>query len=340
MKKLILATIMSLMALSTHADEIILQNGSIIKGKISKIFQDKLIITTDFSPEITVNFKKIKSFSTDKEQSVKLSDGQQFNGKIAYDGKAISVKGGIAKTTVDAKHFAMLWKKGEKAPDYKAPFKKHWVNTAAIDINKKEGNTDELNLSVQASATLKGEKDSLKLYTKIKRAESDGDKTSDERIAGVDYEYRFTKKNAWYLRLELEKDEFENLDLRTTVAAGYGRYFFDDKVKTLRGRVGTLFRSETYSNDENEETVGLDFGLNYTYLIKDFGNWYTNLTWAPSVEDFGNYRLNHESGLSLPVGSKDRWTVKFGIHHDYNSKPADDLKKVDTTYFSRLELKF
>ena len=339
-KNILLGTALFCASISTQADEIQLKNGSVIKGKVLKIFKDKLLVQTDFSPNIEVDFSKVDSFSTDEEHSVKLSDGQQLNGKIVYAEKEMSVKGSITKTTVESQHLAMLWEKGEKAPDYVAPFKREWSHAVALDVNKKEGNTDESNFALQASSTLKGEKDTLKLYGKYKRAETEGEKSSDERIVGADYEYKFAAKDAWYLRFEFEKDEFESLDLRSTVAAGYSRYFLEDDQKTLRGRVGTLYRFESFDDDTNEETVGLDFGLNFTYLITDFGKWYTDLTWTPSVEDFGDYRLNHESGLSLPVGSADRWKFKLGIDHDYNSRPATGREKLDTTYFSRLELNF
>lgn len=340
MFKHFLITAFILLSYSSFADEIHLENGSIIKGKVIKIFQDKLLVETDFSPNIELNFAKVKSFTTDEEHSIKLSDGQKLNGKISYAKNEISVKGSITKTTVDTKHFAMLWKKDEKAPDYKAPFKKEWKNTASLDFNKREGNTDEMDLAFKASATLQGEKDKLKFYGEYKRSEKEGEKSADEKIAGVDYEYSYTSDDSWYVRTELEKDEFENLDLRTTVAAGYGHYFYKEKKITLRNRLGLLYRHESYSTDEDDETIGLDLGLQFKYLFTDFGNWYTNLTLAPSIEDLSDYRLKHESGLALPVGGADKWTLKLGVDHEYNSEPAGDNKELDTTYFSRLELNF
>ena len=340
MQQKIIAIIFALTALSTMADEVILKNGSIIKGKVIKVYLEKLIVETDFSPNIELDFDKVVSFTTDEEHSIKLSDGQILNGKISYQEKQISVQGEITQTNVESKHLAMLWDKGERAPDYVAPFEEKWSTTGALDFNKSEGNTDESNLAVHLNVTKEGENDTLQFYGKYKRSETDGEKTDDERIVGTDYEYRYSEHNSWYVRSEFEEDEFEDLELRSTIAAGFGHYFYKEEKITLRNRLGLFYRNESYENSDDEETVGLDIGLHFKYLFVDFGNWYTDISFTPSIEDFADYRLDHESGLSLPVGSGDRWSIKLGVSHEYNSEPADDTEDLDTTYFSRLELKF
>ena len=87
------------------------------------------------------------------------------------------------------------------------------------------------------------------------------------------------------------------------------------------------------------ETYGVDFGLNLTYTRPKQLEWYTNLTWTPSLEDFTQYRLTHESALSVPLGLS-HWNFKLGVRQEYNTEATVNAATLDNTYFSRLELSF
>ncbi len=58
------------------------------------------------------------------------------------------------------------------------------------------------------------------------------------------------------------------------------------------------------------------------------------LTFTPSIEDFADYLLTQNSWLDLPLGSFKLWKVRLGLRNDYNSMPAGDREKLDTTYYS------
>jgi hypothetical protein len=78
-------------------------------------------------------------------------------------------------------------------------------------------------------ATLEGPNDRLQFYLGWQYAEAEqlvgGEeemiRSTDEVIGGVSYTNFFTKEYGWYVREELERDQFENIDFRSTTAAGF-----------------------------------------------------------------------------------------------------------------------
>jgi hypothetical protein len=65
-----------------------------------------------------------------------------------------------------------------------------------------------------------------------------------------------------------------------------------------------------------------------------------SLGYAPAIDDFGNYLLTHDTSFVMPVGLTQHWTLRLGVDNDYNSEPAPDRDKLDTTHYARLLLKF
>ena len=87
---------------------------------------------------------------------------------------------------------------------------------------------------------------------------------------------------------------------------------------------------------ESVNSAGLDFGLEHK-LELDNSRLVNRLTFVPTFEDFGVYRLTHESFYEMPLLNT-QWKLRLGVSNDYNSEPGKNIDKLDTTYFTRLVL--
>ena len=106
--------------------------------------------------------------------------------------------------------------------------------------------------------------------------------------------------------------------------------------QSLVVRSGVGYRYTSFSNgNENESSPTLDFGLAHTYKYKDAFSMENDISYVPSFDDFGNYRVVHDSGIEIPVGSGDQWKIRMGVKNEYHSQPAVE-KKLDTTYYTRM----
>ncbi|MDX1475857.1 MAG: DUF481 domain-containing protein, partial [Reinekea sp.] len=70
---------------ATLADEVILNDGSILKGSIKQITDGKLVMDTAFADEVTVDFSKVSELSTDQKYMIQLDSSDRLVGQITRD---------------------------------------------------------------------------------------------------------------------------------------------------------------------------------------------------------------------------------------------------------------
>ena len=71
-------------ALSTasFADEVVLNDGSILKGSIKQIANNQLVMDTAFADEVTIDFSKVSELSTDQKYMIQLDSSDRLVGQI------------------------------------------------------------------------------------------------------------------------------------------------------------------------------------------------------------------------------------------------------------------
>ncbi len=319
-------------------DVVVLDNSSKIIGKIEKVVGGEILIKTDFAGTLNIKIERVISLSSDTPLLVSFPNGNRLYGNIEYKKDKTLINTPDGRLIVEQGGFLAAWLKD--ASDPLAPERRKWSYEAGFDIAGKTGNSKRVSTGGRVKAKLQGPKDQLLFYLRGSYAKEDGDKTDDEIIGGIDFESRFDEKHSWYARIELENDDMEELDLRTTAALGYGYYFFDKANHVLRGRAGFMYRHESYSIVDSESTAGLDFGLYHMYKFDEWCKVVTKITYTPSLEDFGDYRAFHESAFEIPLAKSDSWKLQLGFANEYNSNPVPGNERMDTTYFSRIVFKY
>lgn len=205
-----------------------------------------------------------------------------------------------------------------------------------LTLQGKTGNSERFGTGGTIQAKLEGPDDRLLFYLRQAYAKENGVKSEDLIIGGVDFERYFAERHSWYTRVELENDDIKELDLRSTAALGYGYFFLKEKNHTLRGRTGVFYRHESWQDGTSDSTVGIDFGLSHMLIFKNKWKLLNDITYTPSLEDFHDYRIYHESAFEIPLLMSEIWKLQLGVINDYDSQPAEDTERLDTTYFTRL----
>ena len=368
----IIILIVNFLSIALNADEIVLNNGAKLPGKILKISKGEILFETEFAGVITVKLDKINSFKTLEDSNLEYGDRQTVVGTIDYtEGQAvISPKKKVKeedfkksdtapkvenKTSeidplqaiVATEDFKNLWPLGDNHPDYVKPIK-YWKHKLSLDLTRETGNTNEDEYEV--SLKTKYEKDGtvFEAYAAIDVGNKNGDNTDEEYTAGLDYESPLSLDHmqAWYSRFRWEKDRFDDLEGRYTLAVGYSHYFVRDPDNiTLRLRAGLAERIERYRIDtdsDNEKLAG-DF---QSLFIKNFGSWgkfKTQAYFAPTFEEPDKdyiYFLDVSHELPYSLSETMKLSVKIGFNREYTSKPSDESKKADNEYYLKLVLDF
>ncbi|MEN8264756.1 MAG: DUF481 domain-containing protein [Nitrospirota bacterium] len=336
-KKLVLyVTLIAMLAIyvgGVSADEIILQNGDRLTGRIVKMGSDILTLDTEYSAPIEIKKGKIKSMSTDSAVDVRLKGGETLKGAIRTEtDDRLMVESSDGRNPV-----SVSWD-NVSALNPPAPDSPKWKGNVNIGATTQSGNTDRSSASAGAEAVRKTEKERFSLRFLYNYAEEDDEVSARNAYGAGKYDYFFTKKLYGYISVELLHDEFKNLNLRTIIGPGVGYQVWDDPVKSLSVEGGFSYFSEDLEEGEDDQWVTARLASDISYKVKETVNLSDRFIIYPSLEDLGEYQLRNEAALTTDIGAN--LALKLSNILEHNSDPSDDVEKSDWQWMLGIQYDF
>jgi putative salt-induced outer membrane protein YdiY len=274
--------------------------------------------------------EKIESIVTDDPVEVKLESGEVLKGRLntVEEGKvAVEPAPGREGATVD-------WKKVVAVN----PPPRKLTGNITVGGTSQSGNTERASASIGAEAAIKSDKDRFSLRFLFNYGEEKGEETANNTYLNLKYDYFFTKKFYGLLALELLKDKFADLNLRTIVGPGAGYQVWDDPVKFLFFEAGVTYFSEDRIDNPDKDWVAARLAANFRYgffkiiTFADMIEVYPNLTYG------GEYTLRNEASLISPLGAA--WSLKLSNIWLRNSDPPSGIERDDLTWILGLQYSF
>ena len=329
---------------SVIADSVTMANGSTLTGILKRITNGIVYLDTGFAGVLKIDQKQLMHLQTDAPIYFRLSSGSTVLGQSGIGAKqgVLSVRSSNGFMKFSISDVTDAWGKSEEDPAVteikKEEEKKRrkWTYSAGVDLSGQKGNSNEFGLTGQVGARLKGPSDLLKIYFSVHNSERDGTKIADETKGGVDYSSDLVDRFGWYSRFELEKDKFEELDLRSTSAVGISYKLLKSGAQVSRVRAGFAYRYESFDAKENIEDPAIDFGLDYAITVQELFKFDSEVTYVPDYSDFTNFRFGQDTGLEIPLKKDGFWKIRIGLSHFYNSNPVNGKNNLDTKYYTRL----
>ena len=296
-----------------------------------------MVVTTSYAGDITIKQSEVTGIATDAPLAVRLSDGTRIEGRVSGSAGALQVAGTDGTITTTVGKVAASWSAGSEDPQVVA-LERKWSYEAHADIAGTSGNKSQLGTAAGIRATLKGPDDALAFYTAYNRQVTEGEKSADQFKAGVDYADNFSGSSSWFVRDEGGFDRVMGIRFYDIAAAGYGMDVYKASNETLTARAGVSFRDDTYASPMTPAVneAGLDFEINHEATFKN-SKLVNRIAIVPAFSNFSNFTLEHESFYEIPTANP-AWKIRFGVSNDYNSRPGEGFKKLDTSYFTRMVL--
>lgn len=339
--KLLLSVIVTLCAFSfALADVVETKNGAKLVGKVTKISDGKVTLSTNYAGDVAISQSEIVAIATDEPLAVRLDSGSRIDGKLSTEGAAVKITGKEGSLSTPVEKIAASWGAGGDDPQLAAS-KRRWTLQTTADISGKDGNTESTGIGLGFVAALVSPQDALKFYGGYNYATTTANKvetkSADETKLGIDYSSFFSSTVGWFVRSEFETDSVEGIDLRSTSDFGATYRFIKNASQSLVGRLGAGYRFESYPIGPDNKGTVLSTGLNHSYVFNKYASIVTDLQYLPAVDDFADYRFMHDTALEVPI-SAGFWKLRIGINHQYTSRPVAGRENLDTTYYTRLLL--
>lgn len=329
MKKLF-GIIVSTIACVALADQVELKSGSFLKGTVKSVSKDAVVFASDDLGDVTIKVANITKLDVG-DHVVQRTDLTETRETLAVANGAY---------VVGAQPLAMS---EVKAID---PVAEKWHGSVSAAYTGKRGNTYENSAAVRAQVNRRWEKDRFLArlaydYGMDGTATTDNKKTMDKWEGEVKHDHFWLAKTYSYEDVLWERDTVKALNARYTVGLGAGYQWLDDVAYELTGRwsfsqeVGVNWIKEEWENNDDAKDDGfgaLRYAHHLLFVPKGLENcgFFHNLRFLPEVDGWDKYLVRADIGFQMKLIGD--FTFDARVEWDYDSKPADGMKKDDFLY--------
>jgi len=211
-----------------------------------------------------------------------------------------------------------------------------WTLSLFAGLNGQTGNSERFAFNGGVEALRETPGDRLDLWLQGRFAQDNGDRTQNEILGGAKLEVDVSEK--WFVwgRGELEFDEFENLDLRSTVSAGVGYWFIEEDDHEFKGRAGLGYVHESFDNGVTEDRGVVELGIDYLIDINPLLQFTHSSTVYPALDELENTRYVAETAAEIPLTDEKNWKLRLGVRNDFDANPEPGVESLDTYFFANV----
>jgi len=326
-----------------------LTDGSTLVANIKGASGGKLSIETSYGGATTLDMKTVAGVTTDTPMNIRIKDNGTTDvglTTLSFDPKTglLMLKKPAGDTPVQVSWLDALWADGADSPEQAAAKAKaeaeaaKWSASLEAGVAGRTGTTERVgaNLGIDVNRTTPTNR--WKMYFDARYAHENGQDTEKEFIGGTGLEVDQTDRLFVYGHTEAENDTIEDIRLRWTTAGGLGYFIIRDKGKEeFKARGGAGYVHEQYKSGGTDDKPILELGESYMNKFAYWVRFTHDLTYKPSLQDTGDFRITMTNALAMPLSNKVDWKLKIGVKNDYNAMPgAAADRRLDTFYFANL----
>lgn len=322
---LILIACCSASAKTLRGDVVTMKNGDRFTGEVKRLQSGVLYIETDYAANnLAVDWAQVQNVKSTATYLITLSSGVHVTGKLerlpgtGETGDDVTILNGTqdmhlppADVVEIASHKPSFWRQLQGSIDAGTSFTSgNSQVTANTDLNA--------TYSTPKWATSAG------LSTSF-NDQASGTKTN-RNDASVGGQY-FLGRNAYVGGLlDFLHSSQQDLDLRTTVGGGYGRYFKRTGTTDFRWLGGVVYTRESFStttNPSDSNAEGL-IGIDYDSFRFKVGEIHLQAMVFPGLTDYGRVRATTNNSLVIKLTNNFHFTFTFW--DNYDSRPPVSAK--------------
>jgi len=314
-------------------DEILLKNGSRLIGEVVDARDGKVTIKTDFAGELRVALDQIVSVNTEDPMVVLLEDESVVEGKSLAIQEEEVVLAGTGQPYPLAQLSVVNPQPWELGEGYR------WKGVVSAALVRERGNTDTDEWDYKLNSVWRSTQDRYTLNAVGELDETDGTKTADNWQVTGKYDYFLADPNYVGLLGFVQKDKFQDLDLRYLIGPYFGRQFYDKPVFSFSGEFGFSYVVEEFNVAEDDEYAASNWTMNASsnYLGGDSSLYFDQLgVW--NLEDTSDVIVNTTFGLSFPLFM--HFEAAAEVLFEYDSGSVDNVDDLDQTYRFRVGYKW
>jgi putative salt-induced outer membrane protein YdiY len=308
-------------------DVIIMNNGDHLTGQVKRLQNGLLYVETVYaSGNVALDWNQVQSVESTATYKIVLNNGRRLEGRIE---KISGEKGKtedflIREATEEVRVPSVVVVSIETR---KPTFWRQLQGAVDFGYSYSSGNGQSaLNVDTSAAYKTPGWEVATSFDSTFS-GQSGASKTNRDDLQASFY--KFLNKNSFVATLsDFLHSSQQDLQLRTTLGGGYGRYLKRTTNSNLAWIGGVVYANESFDttvgqpSDQNMEAV---VGLQYNFIRFDFGEFDSQVQAFPGLTDAGRLRLKTNNSLTIKL--RNNFHLAFTFWDNFDSQPPPTARK-------------
>jgi len=319
---------------ASNADTLTMKDGSVLVGHVISQKKNILKFNTSFAGIINVKWEQVKTIDTEQPVTIML-----VTDELVLTKHISNIEGGISQ----------IKKAGE---EWKTAFKSHNVSyinpepwllgqgfkisaRANVSLKSQRGNTVKDELDMDGEVKFRSLQDRYTFKGLLEHDTSADITTSDNWLFSSKYDSFYTKKQYYGAQLQLERDRFTDLNLRTSFGPHIGHQRYESDELNLSTDIGFFKVWEDNIINADTDYLALNWNINYDqYFFNKITQFYHNQQGLWDWEKSGKVTFISWTGFRFPLRGGIVASAELEWEHD--SQPTESIHKSDRTYRIKL----
>jgi len=333
----------------SRADQVTVENGDRVSGNIVKSDRNSMTMTTECFGEVTIPWDSIREIISDQELFVTAANGQVLVGTVSTTGSRLQVR--ISQADSVPVEMAMVENlRSHAAQDaYEAEIERlrdpglldFWSGYIDGGFSFSGGNADTSAISTSMRTQRRTQRDKISIYATTLFAQNSNsgviETTANAIRGGTRYEVTVSDRLFTFGFLDLEFDEFQDLDLRSVLGGGLGWNVQDTDRTVFNVFSGGSFNQEFFTS-ETRRSGELVLGQELTYQLVESTALSERFSFYPNLSNTGEYRHQFDTTLTTDLAKWLAW--HFTISNRFLSNPIPGVKKNDVLITTGVRFSF
>lgn len=332
------------------ADQVIMDNGDRLTGKILRKEGDSIVLETKSAGQVKIRWSSIVKIIADEPLSVTLDDGKIIEGKIELAENTLKVKtNGEEKVEVDKTALKIARTPVEQAK-FEAEQKRiqdsrlmdFWSGTIDAGFSLTTGNSDTRTFSAGLRGIRETAKHKFNVYANVLQAKNSTSgksvTTAQSVWTGARQDININRKWFAYGGGDFEYNKPQKLNTRLVLGGGAGYYAIKSDKTNLNITFGGTNNYENFSTGLVRNSAEASIGKEFRHQLNSRVKINERFIFYPNISNPGEFRFIFDGSVQTDLNS---WLgMHLTVGNRYNSQPVSFTKNNDFLLSTGLRVSF
>ncbi len=202
-----------------------------------------------------------------------------------------------------------------------------WAGVAKLSFSMKKNVNEQLDLKNHIHVQYKFPRHIILFVNKVSFSRADDSDFSNEAMQHLRYNYKYNKKFTQEIFIQNQYNAISKIEYRRL--AGLGIRWKISSSENYRVYLGNSIMYETEKTQETIPTHSSDWRnstyFSFTFKFSENAEWISTTYFQPKINQFEDYRLFHQSALSLNLFKNLAFVTTFD--YAFDAFPVEGIPK-------------